>query len=178
MHGFRLSAIFLAASACMQSAQAQDCGLWNVPGNTGQFFGHGFGAGHHAPMVRAPRRHPHHVPRVAVDLSRTRRSAGYPIRHGHTGYQMPASCQSGACATYALPVHHSVHQMAPPSRRVQPMGMTPTTPMPGAPAATPPAVPMIPPPSRPTKQEPLPTPKMPEPDTTAGGVNVPAWMNR
>lgn len=170
MNGLRLSAILLLACACGSNLQAQDCGLWNVPGNTGQFFGHGFGAGHHAPMVRAPGRHPHHVPRVAVDHTRTRRTAGYPSRN-YVGYHLPTPCHGGACGTYTLPVHHhSVHQMAPAVRMVQPMGMTPSSPPQGTPA-----VPAIP---RPANQETLPTPRMPEPDTTAGRVRVPAWMSR
>ena len=36
------------------SAQAQSIGRWNLPSTTAQYFGCGYGPGHHAPMVRMP----------------------------------------------------------------------------------------------------------------------------
>jgi hypothetical protein len=57
----RFAAVGLAASAWMGAADpasAQSTGWMAVPSTTAQFFGYGYGAGHHAPIVRTPAQAP------------------------------------------------------------------------------------------------------------------------
>jgi hypothetical protein len=48
----------LAACLMVESASAQSHGFHQVPGTLLQYTGHGFGAGHHAPMIRPTNCHP------------------------------------------------------------------------------------------------------------------------
>lgn len=172
MFGLRLTAASLFALLSVGELQAQDCGLWNVPGTTGQFFGHGFGAGHHAPMVRAPSRKPPYVPRVALDRSYSRQRysactyAPQPVYH--------AGCYQGGghCATC------SGQPMAPPVQHL-PMMRSTTDEIFFAPQKSLPAMPKLKSPSpatpQPSSEEVMPAPAMPKVDSTARRGRHPNW---
>lgn len=125
----------LATLLLANHSPAQDCGLWDVPGNPGQFFGHGFGAGHHAPIVRTPNRHPHRVPRVIYDRTRgcATAHAGYAhyvgaptwttsgcgagcvgSTHAHPGHFSTPTNWSAAMPTFAAPPRSSVEALTSP----------------------------------------------------------------
>jgi len=62
----RLSAMLLAAGAALawcETARAQSVGCFGMPSRASQYFGYGYGAGHHAPIVRSWGQHPSRVPR-------------------------------------------------------------------------------------------------------------------
>lgn len=52
-------------------------GRWHMPGSLCQYCGHGFGGGHHAPMVRSPGVDPVRVPRRSYS-SASKPAARYP----------------------------------------------------------------------------------------------------
>ena len=62
MHGCRICLTLLFALGFAGFAQGQSFGYWHVPSTTAQFFGHGYGAGHHAPIVRSSCTKPPYVP--------------------------------------------------------------------------------------------------------------------
>lgn len=43
---------------------AKGTGLWRLPSSTAQYFGYGYGPGHHAPMIRSPGYQPPQVQRL------------------------------------------------------------------------------------------------------------------
>lgn len=57
--------VALLALSLMQSASlAKGTGLWRLPSSTAQYFGYGYGPGHHAPMIRSPGYRPPQVQRL------------------------------------------------------------------------------------------------------------------
>lgn len=179
MYGFRLSAALLLTFWCAENLQAQDCGLWNVPGTMGQFFGHGFGAGHHAPMVRAPRQQPPYVARVAIDRSR---SMGGMNCHScscnvsHAGCFAQDGYCAGNCTAQSMPFQYQATPVASPMTRVsQPIFGAPAIPQGEMPEALQKPLPRTQEESRDSKEEVLPTPAMPKPDATAGRIPQPTW---
>jgi hypothetical protein len=59
------------------TALAASFGRWHVPSTPAQFFGYGYGPGHHAPMVRRHGVQPPVVPRVVWQQG-SRGVIGYP----------------------------------------------------------------------------------------------------
>ena len=56
----------IAAAVCLLSSEARgwSSGRWNMPSTPAQYFGYGYGPGHHAPMLRMPCCQPTQGPRV------------------------------------------------------------------------------------------------------------------
>lgn len=159
MYGLRLTAATILLCSCAEPLFALDCGLWNVPGNAGQFCGKGFGAGHHAPMVRAPHRHPPHVARVEFERSQRQCTpACYACAH--------PTCHMGGCVTgqcggvgyrggYHTQPAPACHQTPTPALQMQ--NIAPS---------------IFGPPQEPSTPAPahgmLPTPQMPTPEPAVG----------
>jgi hypothetical protein len=82
-------AVMLAALASGRPAAAQSLGCLALPSTVPQFFGYGYGAGHHVPIVRTPRQQP----------PRMQRRAMAPACYGPLCPQpyMPAGCYGPAC---------------------------------------------------------------------------------
>lgn len=53
-----LAALALGGVAICAAASAQGIGCANMPSTVPQYFGFGYGAGHHAPIVRTPAQQP------------------------------------------------------------------------------------------------------------------------
>ena len=110
MHGCRLS---LALLLCWNTnfACGQSFGPWHVPSTSAQFFGHGYGAGHHAPLVRTPGGRPPHVPRVTVIPPQQRTRALTNCRTfaqpgSECDWASTSACSEGHCANYLVPQVH------------------------------------------------------------------------
>ena len=100
MKSIRVIAAVMVAVLCAASAgyvSAGSIGRADMPSRVAQYFGYGYGAGHHAPIVRTPGQHPGHVPRNV----RVPRSHGplYPAPY------RPIGCYGDAC--YAAPLPHA-----------------------------------------------------------------------
>lgn len=56
----------VAATVCLLSSEARgwSSGRWNMPSTPAQYFGYGYGPGHHAPALRMPCCQPMDGPRV------------------------------------------------------------------------------------------------------------------
>lgn len=82
-------ALVVAALITAEKAPAASFGPSAMPSRVAQYFGCGYGAGHHAPIVRTPGQHPHHAPRYV----RVPRAAGplYPAPYVLVG------CYGEAC---------------------------------------------------------------------------------
>lgn len=77
MHGCRLIILaLLVVCPATGAAYAQSFGPWHVPSTSAQFCGHGFGAGHHAPIVHTPCCRPPHVQRMAMVPANQRTNCG------------------------------------------------------------------------------------------------------
>jgi hypothetical protein len=50
----RVASLAVLLAAVSAAAQAHALGYWNVPGNSNQWWGYGWGAGHHACLVLGP----------------------------------------------------------------------------------------------------------------------------
>ena len=188
MSGSRIKIAIFLSVCCCSPMSAQAAGIWNVPGNLGQFSGHGFGAGHHAPAVRAPRLRPPHVPRVTFDTShllqhhcRTNTYAvSYPVAPVGVG------CYGGNChmAPTMMPPQH-VHVQPAPAQSIL---MQPILSRPQLDQTPPPAMikepvrPTTPstfdPPPRPSVKEKLPSPGMPVAEPTAQRRQPVVWYFR
>jgi hypothetical protein len=57
---------FAGMAYASTSAQAQSLGCFEMPSRVTQYFGYGYGAGHHAPIARTPGRGPARIPRSAT----------------------------------------------------------------------------------------------------------------
>jgi hypothetical protein len=88
-----LSAAFLLIGAIVWPASTvlgQSIGCARMPSTVGQYFGYGYGAGHHAPIVRTPGHRPTRAPRMAV--VHPAEGALYPAPYG------PGGCVHGQCS--------------------------------------------------------------------------------
>jgi hypothetical protein len=52
-----------ATAVASGGASAQSFGFYSMPSRVSQYLGYGYGAGHHAPIVKTPGQHPVRVPR-------------------------------------------------------------------------------------------------------------------
>jgi hypothetical protein len=80
---------FGAALVIAPAARAQSFGCMRMPSTLGQYFGYGYGAGHHAPIVRTPGVRPERVQRMTISP----RACG-PL--GPAPYEM-IGCYGGSC---------------------------------------------------------------------------------
>jgi hypothetical protein len=113
------------------SAQAQSLGYMRMPSTLAQYVGCGYGAGHHAPIVRTPLVRPERVPRMTVAPPC---DPLYPA-----GYQ-PIGCYGEPCYRtdvwdYSVPAAYRPIMPAAPTV-VAPEAVIPT-PAPSATPATP-----------------------------------------
>lgn len=82
-----------AGLVAASTARAQAIGRMRMPSTVPQYFAVGYGAGHHAPLVRTPAQHP----------ERIRRTTYVPACYGPlgpAGYE-PIGCYGGTC--YSAP---------------------------------------------------------------------------
>jgi len=104
MHGCRLSLVvqclaLLLACFCIDAARAQAYGPWRIPSTSAQFCGYGFGAGHHAPIVRSLGGNPPHVARmVFVPASQSLITSACAFESFNEAIRHPADCSHGLCA--------------------------------------------------------------------------------
>jgi hypothetical protein len=79
----------VVAALSVESVAAASLGPSKLPSRVGQCFGYGYGAGHHAPIVKTPGQHPKHAPRY-VHMPR---HCGplYPAPYA------PVGCYGNAC---------------------------------------------------------------------------------
>lgn len=103
----------VAASAVLAagSVQAQSIGWARMPSTIAQYFGVGYGAGHHAPIVRTPLARPERVPRREVVWSGD--GPLYPAPYAAPGYYGVDWC-AGAPAGYPAPQPTTVPYEAAP----------------------------------------------------------------
>ena len=78
-----------SAMTPLETAVGQSIGCARMPSTIGQYFGYGYGAGHHAPIVRTPGYRPERVARLTV--VRPAEGALYAAPYG------PGGCQHGQC---------------------------------------------------------------------------------
>jgi hypothetical protein len=102
---------FGAAIVIAPAAHAQSFGCMRMPSTLGQYFGYGYGAGHHAPIVRTPGVRPDRVQRMAISPA-----ACGPL--GPAPYEV-VGCYGGTC--------EGVYGAGP--YLGAPAGMQPTAPM-------------------------------------------------
>ena len=108
MKSIRVIAAAIVAVLCAGSAgyaSAESIGRAAMPSRVVQYFGYGYGAGHHAPIVRTPGQHPGHPPRNV----RVPRSHGplYPAPYA------PIGCYGEACYAAPLPYAAPAPELAP-----------------------------------------------------------------
>jgi hypothetical protein len=85
--------LIVAGLACCTETpcSAQSIGCYHMPSTVAQYLGYCYGAGHHAPIVKAPGQHPQRVQRMA-------------FAPRHCGPLRPApyeiyGCYGGQCST-------------------------------------------------------------------------------
>lgn len=100
--------ITLALAVCLLSSKANgwSAGRWNMPSTNAQYFGYGYGPGHHAPMLRMPCCHPNDGRRLAFTLD----------------------CPQNQCSTCGM--HYSPSTMYREVASPVEVGPTPAPPMP------------------------------------------------
>lgn len=111
-----LLAAAAAAAAVSPDASAQSIGFYSMPSRFTQYLGYGYGAGHHAPIVRTRGQHPDRIPR------RVRGSAECgPL---YAAPSAPIGCYGDACyaapAPYSAPAPHEA-----PTPAAAPMSAVP-----------------------------------------------------
>jgi len=110
MVGCRLSLVsqclaLLLACWCIDAARAQAYGPWRIPSTSAQFFGYGFGAGHHAPIVRSLGGCPPRIARVAfVPASQSFITSACAFESFNEAIRHPVGCSNGLCVPNAAPV--------------------------------------------------------------------------
>jgi hypothetical protein len=122
-----VAAMGLVGSVDVPGAAAQAVGFFHMPSTVGQYFGYGYGPGHHAPMVCTAAQRPDRMQRMAYAPP-----CAMPL--GPMAYE-PIGCYGGACPSCATAPFAATHP-APPA------GVAPAaaylTPMRPAPPVTPP----------------------------------------
>jgi len=104
MVGCRLNLVsqclaLLLACWCIDAARAQAYGPWRIPSTSAQFFGYGFGAGHHAPIVRTLGGCPPRVARmVFVPASHNFMTSAGAFESFNEAIRHPVGCSHGQCA--------------------------------------------------------------------------------
>jgi hypothetical protein len=83
------------SAMCCAKAGAQSVGCFGMPSRVSQDLGYGYGAGHHAPMVRTWGQHPERVPRRV--WAPAAEGPLYPAAYG------PIGCYGEACPTAPAP---------------------------------------------------------------------------
>jgi len=100
--GLLAAAFAIAAS---DHAAAQSFGFYSMPSRVSQYLGYGYGAGHHAPIVKTPGQRPPRVPRhVRVP------AACGPL---YAAPVAPIGCTGESCYAAAAPYPAPGPSMAP-----------------------------------------------------------------
>lgn len=86
--------IALTLGIASREAAAQSFGLYAMPSRFSQYLGCGYGAGHHAPLVRTPEQHPDRIPR------HERGAASGPL---YVAPMTPLGCYGDACSWPSSP---------------------------------------------------------------------------
>ena len=90
----RIAAVILLAAAVAgisQMAAGESIGCYSMPSRFSQYLGYGYGAGHHAPIVRTPAQHPYQAPRNVRSYGPLYPAPYAPIGcYGQTCYPAPA----------------------------------------------------------------------------------------
>ncbi len=103
MHVYRLNCIALFwVCLFLGTAQGQSLGRWRMPSTPAQFFGYGYGPGHHAPMVRMPCQRPAYVNRTVV-VPTCRQPYCYDASNFSAGPPIQGPCSGGCGAKQAAP---------------------------------------------------------------------------
>ena len=97
-----LAAIAATASS---EASAQSFGFYSMPSRVSQYLGYGYGAGHHAPIVRTPGQHPPRVPRHAKAPAACGPLYAAPVA--------PIGCTGESCYPAPVPNYAPGPTMAP-----------------------------------------------------------------
>ncbi len=98
-----LAAAFVVAAS--GTASAQSFGVYSMPSRVSQYLGYGYGAGHHAPIVKTPGQHPPRVPRH-VRLP----AACGPL---YAAPVAPIGCSGESCYPDSIPNYPPGPYMAP-----------------------------------------------------------------
>jgi|GEM_PF-6676242 len=113
MHTCRLSLTLFVASflvtLCSSAAHGQY--LVRTPGGPLQYLGHGFGPGHHAPMIRQWGVRPPRIPLITYLPKQTELASA--SSHAHQGSAF--GCSHGGCAPHTAPVYHEPISQHDPS---------------------------------------------------------------
>lgn len=123
------AALAAAATLSVHAAAAQSMGYMRMPSTLPQYFGFGYGAGHHAPIVRTPLKRPDRVQRVMI-------VGPQHSQWAPAGYA-PIGCHDGACMSHEHAYEHWEH--------ATPAIMPTTAPQPADGAIPPQSVPASPP---------------------------------
>lgn len=107
---FQLAAIVVAVGATLSLAQEASAwlpGFPPMPSTCAQWWGYGYGPGHHAPMLHTPKAAPPRDVRNIRDRSEC--ALAYPAPYA------PIGCYGGACGP-AGPAGDSYPELAPEAR--------------------------------------------------------------
>lgn len=121
----------LALSFMPSVSLAKGTGLWRLPSSTAQYFGYGYGPGHHAPMIRSPGYQPPQVQRLKFIPAK--QGPFCPTGHCQmaSGYQsLPIQADLWALDAMSAPMH-GVPQpiLAPQYAPPYPQGSPPQAPV-------------------------------------------------
>jgi hypothetical protein len=124
-----LAALAAGSLAFASTASAQNMGFARMPSTVPQYFGFGYGAGHHAPMVRTPGNQPFHVDRRVRVPARCGRLSPAPYA--------PIGCYGPNCAPGAFAYPAPPETAPPPTYPVPPEAIVPMPPAPLPPVVVP-----------------------------------------
>ena len=114
-----VNALIFAIVLAAAPADAQSIGFARMPSTVSQYFGCGYGAGHHAPIVYTPGQLPDR-------MDRHQRVPAYWGQMSPTAYA-PIGCGSGGCCTtgtYTAKAPYGVDAL-PPTSNTAPGGRAP-----------------------------------------------------
>lgn len=173
--------VLLVSSFIDSTTLAKGTGLWRLPSSTAQYFGYGYGPGHHAPMIRSPGYRPPQVQRLKFIPAKQGPFCNAGNCQASAGYQsLPVEADMWALGALEAPAGMSLQPM--PYLQHQPMAPQPAPAIQQTPAAQrsilfpPPkrALPADPPASKPSKPEPAPKVQQTEPKPTSENLPTPA----
>jgi len=124
MHYCRLNCLAIVL-LCLTvgTAEGQSFGRWRMPSTPAQFFGYGYGPGHHAPMVRTPCSTPMSVQRLEVVYpQRGTRNCSHGCADQRSGYGIAPTqppCYAGGSGVVppvqSCPCNHSLDLFSAPA---------------------------------------------------------------
>jgi hypothetical protein len=109
-----------ALAATAPRAAAESIGFMHMPSTVAQFLGYGYGAGHHAPIVRTPAQRPAPTPRRAAP----------PPCYGplYPAAYAPIGCYDCGCYGAPHPAYLGAPLATPPTASPEPMTYRPDPP--------------------------------------------------